>query len=195
MEKDLYEIHVSINPKNGFDEIRWIRMCKKEGWKYIRHLNSSGEHSKQVMMSKWTHKDTPENAIIKLKEISRKISDNGFEVIRNKVEAMQSNLKVLSYPCYYFEFHIKIKEYELIDKFRELFPSQTYTNYSVSSSGQNKNLIVTIRSKSSLVEATSLKTYVIDVLKSNNFTIIDKVQNEIAFYDDYQIQDLGWIDV
>jgi hypothetical protein len=199
----LYEIHVSVNLKNGQDEIKWLYFCNENNYKSIRVLNDTGSNNIQNMISKWCNRKNDDEAIYYADQITYNIQKAGFEVIRTKVEAMMLHLdydkiSLDDQKNIYWEIHYKVvvKDYaELLKliKWKEInnFPN---IGLSISSYGNTRYPIITIRMHSgSRDNILQYKNIIIDSMKNNGFHITDKIQQEISIYDTFPEEDNGWI--
>src|SRR5438045_9765148 len=107
----LFEIHVSIELKSGQDEIRWKLYCKDHHYHPIKVFNVRGWYDVQNMMSKWCNRDSREEVIEYAHSLATQIGQDGFSVLRTKVEAMMlscDDILVNHNPSMYWEFHFKV---------------------------------------------------------------------------------------
>lgn len=198
----LYELHVSVRLDDGESEMRWMRFCADNGWKYIRVVNERGVNNVQNMMSKWCDRASDEEAVETVKTIASMCRAAGFHVVRSKVEAMllhedYKQVCLDGKSDVYWELHFKVDVRTLV-AMQRLFAvcrkhNWPFVGLSLSSSGQSRLPIVTIRlHEGTRDQAISKKDAVINALKKAGFRITDKIQREISIFDTWPAEDEGW---
>lgn len=203
---NIYEIHVSVDIKSGWEEAKWIQYCNQHNYQPIHVVNLKGKYDRQYMMSEWCQRKDEYHAVERAKSISRDISKY-FTVLRTKVEGMMLCEKYkavdVSSSGRYWEFHAKIiaKSDDVLDRLTHFYNLKRKEDniwkcvgISMSIYSQTKCPIITIRlSEGDVKNAMKVKDAILADLKTNGFHIKDKIQRELSIYDDNVEQDVGWI--
>jgi hypothetical protein len=199
---NLYEIHVSVELKDGPEEVRWIWFCKDHHFHNIRVLNQKGKHNVQNMISKWCHRGTDAEAAEYARAIAQDIKNQGFTVVRTKAEAMLMNrgfdtVELKGEAGVYWEFHFKVLvgSYDDYLKLENIVDPLEHVSVSQSAYSKTGFPIVTIRlHEGTRDEAILTKDRVIGVIKGGEFHIHDKMQAECSVFDTNPGLDEGWIE-
>src|SRR3989304_7317736 len=193
-----FEIHITTLPEN-YNELK--QYCDKTNIKYIKCLNSSGVHPIQCMTTYKFSNINSEYAITIALEKCEQLINNGFTVIRTKVEKLLSmNSKYALEKDQYFESHFKIYLCDenkknslmtLISSLEGIYNSTNSTKY-CDESIYPREILLSIRKYEididyffKLIEDFKLK------LIENNYQIIS-IQREASVYDDNIDLDNGW---
>ncbi|AMQ10892.1 putative ankyrin repeat-containing protein [Brazilian marseillevirus] len=210
--KGLFEIHVTVKNTN----VPKLKIfCERNNLKAILACSGKGNDdcNSQVMISKWKS-GVSCDVVSVANELSKEMAKVGLEVLRVKVEAMQSNegvpnTKEESDKCIrgcYFEFHLKypLKPTdngmegleEAAKEVAENIQSQCDFGIGVSMnifSAKNHPLLTLRVMDSWKEEAVRIKDELLDGLKEFGYKSNNGIQQEWAFYDTNQNLDDGWI--
>lgn len=201
----MYEVHVTVEIPDTVTEMRWIVFANENKWKPIRAINERGDNSIQVMMSYYIHKESEKDGLVELNRIADFIQDNGFKVVRKKIEAMSQNQNYQTVVLddsngIYWELHLKIELDSLSELDRLIHWRITSTlglenniGISMSSYGQSKYPIVTLRCHTGgRSEFYNLRDILISNLHDHSFKVASKMQQECSIFDSYPEEDDGW---
>lgn len=198
----LFEIHVSVDPKDIFKFRFWTL---DNDMKAINILGDVPE----LTFSKYTNGDHIK-AYNKALSIARNLTINDIKVTRIRIEAIFSNndtnidLHAVNNKDGYFEFHIKYhiinsKDYNELDKIAKNFTQLYSTDGLYSFVGFNsfkKNIepIITLRvpSKYKINGALQYKDNLLNTLKMNGFRTNEEIHREYVFFDkEYELINKG----
>ena len=186
----LFEIHVAVTLDDGLDEIRWRAYCRSHRYNCIRAVNAAGKDHVQHMIGKWCERPTEHEAIERANEIADEIRDNGFRVVRVKVEAMMMHpsRSTKTRPSDYWEFHMKVE-----NTMTNINILRGFTSEKVALSATTNSLVVTIRLyDGTRDDAIEFKNKLVNDMKLSGIHIRDKIAAELAVFDTNPAQDDGW---
>lgn len=199
----LFEIHVSVDLKDGLTELKWIAWCTENNYHYIRVLNTTGKNNIQNMIGLYVDCENKEKAIIQAEKIGKDIGLK-FHVLRVKVESV-GNSKITDdidkKSGNYWEYHIKVKNktisdltylQDILQKIHKEPDCSIGLSFSVY--GKSQAPIITLRSYSGTKDKSEIfLNNVINVLEENSIKRKDMtIQYELAFYDTNITLDEGW---
>lgn len=175
---NLYKICVFVQLKDGDDYIRWSLFCKYNNYDQVTLKSMTGTNSIQQLFTKWCRRASHEEVVNYSQEISTKTTENGFNVIRTRIECHWSIPRLISlyYECV---FNINIRS---IDEFNKLC-STLQDEQGVSICSLNKCICVSIRPFiHTLYDVIAHKDRIINRLKSQDFHISGRImENQIVF--------------
>ncbi len=192
----LYEIHVTV------DESQYLllkRVAADEKLTSIMIRNEYGQNPFQLMITRWTDKESVEAAIVKAKEIAKMLQSKGLRVIRTKVETEIANFSDDFVPLgeEYFEFHMKVpfSDGNKYERLQEICKSH---DAKISILIQSKALefipICTLRfDQCTKKEAVERRSKWIDSIREAGFPLSAKMHSELCVYDDNRALDQGWL--
>lgn len=211
--KGLFEIHITVKNTNV---PRLKVFCEKNAVKPIFACSGRGndDTNSQVMISKWKN-GLSDDVVSVANDLAKKMTEFGLEVLRIKVEAMQSNegvpnTKEESLKCSrgcYFEFHLKypLKDADCGMEGLEMASKKvasTISSVCEFGVGVSMNIfssktdpLLTLRVVDGWKsEALRIKDELLDGLKKFGYKSNNGVQQEWAFYDTNISLDDGWLE-
>lgn len=206
----MFEIHVSVNLHNPVEEIEWKLFCKQQKFHVIKVWNIKGTHATQNMMAMWISVENNEEnndwLSVGLKELKRTgniIRETGFEVIREKIEAMMMDHRFdkhcLEKPQrgVYWEIHMKV-ENQTLEQWRmlkDMLKTEQNVGLSVSAYSEFLSPIITMRFyQGSRDQVFQMKDQLVGRLTTAGWKFAPKTQYELSLYDSNPELDEGWID-
>lgn len=200
----LFEIHISVELKDGLTEIQWLHFCRAHELQPIKVFNVQGVHSVQNMIGQWCKYDTEAEALVHMQKLATTITAAHFPVVRSKVEAMMMNrqyrdLCLETTQGKYWEFHFKIAAndepwWTRFPKLQALVNQIPNVGLSFSAFGQSQCPIVTLRKfTGTRTEVIAEKDHLTEQLKAQGFLVQGKPQAELSIYDSFEAQDEGWL--
>lgn len=198
--QDVYECHITVDGNGLEEQERFFELCKSKKIKAIRIELPYGKAMSQLMTAS-IHKGYLEKVRDEVYGTARFISDNGFNVVRRKIESMiQHNENypkteseaVNNYPKGYFEFHVKITEPD--SKLEEICKEhEAHLSRSVSSklNGKNQKFATARYHQVGRAEAEGKFERFISDLKERNYSLSNLLK-EFSVMDDNFGLDGSW---
>lgn len=188
-----FEIHITTNFFNDYEEERFLSFCKRQDYKPILIELSKGYTMKQPMISKIIKTNNMVELYSTLLEIQGKFKEYSFDVDRVKVEIPASNWEIFSEfeGDKYFEWHGKVnyKNIEpLLKGVIEDFDVEIATNAYTSTPD---SCLITLRKNDEKIFNGELQ-YIKDYLYICDIEII-KEESEYCIYDSNIKLDDGWL--
>jgi len=196
--KDIYEIHITVDPTN-YNYVKLLSFIDQyTEYKLKSVFAVSSVSNNQYMLSTFI-RNTEDEAINKANYISSLLENDKIKVLRIKVESHSISkfpltifdLKTNSY----FEFHVKVivgnNTYERLDE-----DIAKYLGVGVSYNLCSKNLkpLLTIRVyNKGFKYACDHKDIILEELKDKGYQFDSKIQQEYSIYDTNVMLDKGWL--
>lgn len=197
-KKDIYEIHITVDPTN-YNYVKLLSFIDQyTEYKLKPVFAVSSVSNNQYMLSAFI-RNTEDEAINKANYISLLLENDKIKVLRIKVESHSISkfpltifdLKTNSY----FEFHVKVivgnNTYERLDE-----DVAKYLGVGVSYNLCSKNLkpLLTIRVyNKGFKYACDHKDIILEELKDKGYQFDLKIQQEYSIYDTNVMLDKGWL--
>lgn len=193
-----FEYHLTVNDLELKEKERFIKTCENLGVKPVLIILDRGNYVNQPMCTGLIRCETIAEADKKIDKVVEQYRENGFEVIRKKVEIPPQEDQYFyelrekgAHP--YFEWHGKIEiEVDEIPKVKELVKD---LGGHISRNSLNKNgkiRFITIRDYESKDRFYDRAEKIKAILRENEITFI-KEAFELCIYDSREELDSGWI--
>lgn len=110
-----YEAHITVEVNSQNDIDRFKKVCEDMLVKHII-INLGDEIPKQVMTSHTFRTNSLESAIENVKAYSKYLQDEGFTILREKIETEPKCIEANDMPYHYAEIHLLYKTEDLEGK-------------------------------------------------------------------------------
>ena len=109
-----FEFHVTLSDLSPQEKLTFIRICNEENVKPVLIELDQGEHIHQPMITGIVHSEDYQEVEHVIEGISTTFRNNGFSVVRTKVELPAKEERFFKQPMLpqsrpYFEWHGKVQ--------------------------------------------------------------------------------------
>jgi NifU-like protein involved in Fe-S cluster formation len=204
--KGLFEIHITVNHKQGFiDLYNYVNTSKDK----LKLVLACMDKSEQYMLTKWCANKTVNEAIDIANNLADNMKSKGLTVSRVKVESVISNegvpqtsedyrlaIEQLSKHStnkdIYSEFHYKILN-NIEWKDLTTLAQKHGAAISVNLCGKEKKVLLTLRCYDGIVEACKVRDFLFKNLQIEGIHLSGEGQSEFSVYDTYPELDKDWL--
>lgn len=191
-----FEYHVTISDLKQDEKDTFINICNEENVKPVLIVLDQGEYINQPMITGIVHSTDYEEVKKGIEEIAAKFRDNGFMVVRTKVEIPAKEETYFDKPMLeqskpYFEWHGKVYVDD-VGRLRQLFAGSGGHISRNSLNANGKVRFVTVREYESAEHFYRKVGEIHDILQMNKIELL-KQQYELCIYDSREELDRGWI--
>ncbi|MBY0204212.1 hypothetical protein [Paenibacillus cucumis (ex Kampfer et al. 2016)] len=191
-----FEFHVTLSDLSPQEKQTFIRICEEENVKPVLIELDQGEHIHQPMITGIVHSEDFQDVQRIIEEISITFRNNGFTVVRTKVEIPAKEERFFKQPMVpqyrpYFEWHGKV-QVEDVNRLKHICAG---TGGHISRNSLHKNgsiRFVTVREYEHADHFYRSVEEIHNILQSNQIELI-KQQYELCIYDSREELDRGWI--
>jgi hypothetical protein len=191
-----FEYHVTmIDLKQNEKEI-FINICNEENVKPVLIVLDQGEYINQPMITGIVHSADYEEVKNVIEEVATKFRDNGFTLVRTKVEIPAKEETYFDKPMLaqskpYFEWHGKVHIDDVV-RLKQLCADSGGHISRNSLNANGKIRFVTVREYNSSEKFYSRVEKIHNILQQNKIELL-KQQYELCIYDSREELDRGWI--
>lgn len=202
---DKFESHITIKLNNTTALSNFQKLCQHLQVKCLLIELPMGVNTFQPMTSLY-HRGSFESVFNEVTSMAQRIMNNGFQVIRVKIEALISNLNIpisdeeaKKFPNNYFEFHVLVElptqnEVERLKIICEKHQAHLSQNAFKKSLNGVKQYFVTMRFyETGKSIAKSRFSMLLNELKKEQFSLSNQLQEYIV-YDSNISLDAGWVE-
>ena len=191
-----FEFHVTLDDLNQEEKQSFIRICNEEKVKPVLIELDQGEHIHQPMITGIVHSEVYSDVECVIEGISTKFRNNGFTVMRTKVEIPAKEEHFFKQPMLpqsrpYLEWHGKVQ----VDDVHRLKQICAGTGGHISRNSLLKDgsiRFVTVREYEQVNHFYKSVAEIHHILQTNQIELI-KQQYELCIYDSREELDRGWI--
>lgn len=182
-----FQVHITVeHTKKDFKDL-FLSLCKKSNVKPTLIVLPNGTYLNHTMFTSIINDNSINNVLEKISLLCENFVDNGFKILRKKVEISPNDDTFYLNDKNYYECHIKISDYDylLLEKICKNLDAHISKN-----TLENKQRFITIRNndkKTFYEHAENVKNKLLE----NNINII-KEKFEYCIYDSYINLDENW---
>ncbi len=202
---DKFESHITIKLNNKMALNNFQKLCQELQVKCLLIELPIEVNNFQPMTSLY-HRGNFEKVFNEVTSIAQRIMNNGFQVIRVKIEALITNISVpitneeaQKFPNNYFEFHVLVElssqeEMERLKRICEKHQAHLSQNaFKKSLNGLNQHFVTMRLYQTGRKMAKTQFLLLLNELRKENFRLSNQLQEYIV-YDNNISLDAGWIE-
>lgn len=190
-----FELHLTVElPSQQFEQA-FKAFCASQGCKPLFIELAQGMHARQPMLSHVIRTTSLEAAMVTANRLSHKLEENGFKVLRLKIEVPAESWPIWPEPMSsfdrYFEWHGKINFIDLLKL--ETLCLQHRSHLSLNAlRGEPNTRFVTLREPGPYANFVERRgSLILDLIQGG--WNLSKQQSEYCIYDNNQYLDHGWL--
>ncbi|UHA75193.1 hypothetical protein [Paenibacillus sp. 481] len=191
-----FEYHLTINDLKLDEKEAFMSICQSEQVKPLMIVLDQGHYITQPMITGVTQCADFQAANIEIERVATAFRNNGFTIVRKKVEIPPQEEKYFYEPIVqhskpYFEWHGKV-EVDDVAKLKNCCASHGGHISRNSMNANGKVRFITVREYEGPAQFYSRVDQIHTILQQNNIELI-KQQYELCIYDSREELDSGWI--
>jgi len=191
-----FEYHVTMSDLKQNEKETFINICNEENVKPVLIVLDQGEYINQPMITGIVHSADYEEVKNVIEEVAAKFRDNGFMLVRTKVEIPAKEETYFDKPMLaqskpYFEWHGKVYVDDVV-RLKQLCADSGGHISRNSLNANGKIRFVTVREYNSSEKFYSRVEKIHNILQQNKIELL-KQQYELCIYDSREELDRGWI--
>ncbi|WP_336762081.1 hypothetical protein [Paenibacillus sp. USHLN196] len=191
-----FEYHVTMRDLKQNEKETFINICNEENVKPVLIILDKGEYINQPMITGIVHSTNYEEVKNVIEEVGAKFRDNGFTVVRTKVEIPAKEETYFDQPMLaqfkpYFEWHGKV-HVDNVGRLKQLCGDSGGHISRNSLNADGKVRFVTVREYESAEHFYRRVGEIHAILHTNKIELL-KQQYELCIYDSREELDRGWI--
>ncbi|SFI85622.1 hypothetical protein [Thermoflavimicrobium dichotomicum] len=191
-----FEYHITVNDLTLADKEAFVELCKSEQVKPLMIVLDKGNHIHQPMFTGVIKSADFHEANKEIEKIVAKFKENGFTIMRKKVETPPKHEKYFHQPITkhfkpYFEWHgkVEVDDMAMVKNLCEGLGGHLSRN---SLNPNGKVRFITVREYKSKEKFYERVQKIHSVLQANKIVVL-KEQYELCIYDSREELDSGWI--
>jgi len=191
-----FEIHITVSDFSKEKKEPFIAFCRSQGVKPVIIVLDKGNYINQPMITGIIECDNFEEANKEIEQLSAKFHEEGFTVVRKKVEISPKEESYFYNPIMkngkpYYEWHGKVEadDLEMVKNLCEGHGGHLSRN-SLSSNGKTR--FVTLRDYEGSVQFYERVKNIHRVLGTKGIEFLEE-EYELCIYDTKEELDSGWI--
>ncbi len=191
-----FQFHITVREFKLDDKEKFIKLCEDERVKPLLIVLNKGNHIDQPMFTKNVESNDFNEANEEIEAIVKRLHENGFEIVRKKVEVSPKQESYFNNPLNknskpYFEWHGKVKIYDIpmVEKLCKDLGGHISRN---SLDEQGKVRFITVREYESKEKFHERVEKLVFILNENSIEMI-KEKYELCIYDNKEELDSGWV--
>ncbi|ASJ52357.1 hypothetical protein BP422_01660 [Brevibacillus formosus] len=191
-----FEFHITLNDLSLDEKDTFIDICKAEQVKPVMIVLDQGNYINQPMITGVIKRADFQEANIEMEKIAATFQNNGFTIVRKKVEISPKEETYFHQPILknskpYFEWHGKV-QVDDVAALRNLCEGHGGHISRNSLNANGKVRFITVREYESPKQFYDRVEMIHTILQANQIELI-KEQYELCIYDSREELDSGWI--
>jgi hypothetical protein len=191
-----FEYHITMSDLKKNEQENFINLCNEVKLKPVLIVLDQGEYIHQPMITGIVHSTNYDEVKNVIEEVGAKFRDNGFTVVRTKVEIPAKEEAYFDQPMLaqskpYFEWHGKVYVDDVV-RLKQLCADSGGHISRNSLNANGKIRFVTVREYNSSEKFYSRVEKIHNILQQNKIELL-KQQYELCIYDSQEELDRGWI--
>ncbi|AWX54779.1 hypothetical protein AB432_006935 [Brevibacillus brevis] len=191
-----FEFHITLNDMSLDEKEAFIDICKAEQVKPVMIVLDQGNYINQPMITGVIQRPDFHEANKEMEKIAATFQNNGFSIVRKKVEISPKEEKFFYQPILknskpYFEWHGKVAVDD-VAALRNLCEGHGGHISRNSLNANGKVRFITVREYESPKQFYDRVEMIHIILQANQIELI-KEQYELCIYDSREELDSGWI--
>ncbi|OPH62131.1 hypothetical protein BC351_02535 [Paenibacillus ferrarius] len=191
-----FEIHITLNDLKLDEKDAFISICQSERLKPVMIILDHGNYINQPMITGVIHRTDFHEANKEIEKIADKFQNNGFIVVRKKIEISPKEEEYFHQPIIksskpYFEWHgkVQVDDVAMLKNLCEGHGGHISRN---SLNVNGKVRFITVREYESAQQFYDRVEKIHTILNVNKIELL-KEQYELCIYDSREELDSGWI--
>lgn len=190
-----FEVHITVDDVELAEKERFVAFCQSQGVKPVLIELDKGNHISQPMITALLQHPNFQEANEEVEKMATSLEENGFIVVRKKVEISPKETSYFFYPIVnstpYFEWHGKV-EVDDVEQLKALCERKGghISRNSLKKDGRLR--FITVREYGGPEAFYETVNTIHEILTTNNIPLL-KEEYELCIYDTREELDSGWV--